>query len=77
MGSHDPCVVPRAVPIVEAMAALVVIDALMAQQARQIARSLLPSLKQTLPASKTVVGGTDAAVKMGLNTTDTNGSTVQ
>ena len=25
-GRHDPCVVPRAVPIVEAMAALVVLD---------------------------------------------------
>ena len=28
-GRHDPCVVPRAVPIVEAMAALVIIDHLM------------------------------------------------
>ena len=26
-GRHDPCVVPRAVPIVEAMAALVLADA--------------------------------------------------
>ena len=25
-GRHDPCVVPRAVPIVEAMAAMVVMD---------------------------------------------------
>ena len=25
-GRHDPCVLPRAVPIVEAMAALVLID---------------------------------------------------
>ena len=25
-GRHDPCVVPRAVPIVEAMAALVLVD---------------------------------------------------
>jgi chorismate synthase len=33
-GRHDPCVVPRAVPIVEAMAALVLMDAFMAQQAR-------------------------------------------
>jgi chorismate synthase len=55
-GRHDPCVVPRAVPIVEAMAALVVIDALMAQQARQTARSLLPPLKHTVPAKKTAVG---------------------
>jgi len=66
-GRHDPCVVPRAVPIVEAMAALVVIDALMAQQARQTARSLLPPLKQTLPAKKTTVGGEDALKKMELN----------
>jgi chorismate synthase len=48
-GRHDPCVVPRAVPIVEAMAALVLIDALMAQNARESARSLLPELKVTLP----------------------------
>ena len=34
-GRHDPCVLPRAVPIVEAMAALVVADALLRQ--RQIA----------------------------------------
>ncbi len=33
-GRHDPCVVPRAVPIVEAMAALVLIDAALLQ-ARQ------------------------------------------
>jgi chorismate synthase len=25
-GRHDPCVVPRAVPIVESMAALVIVD---------------------------------------------------
>ena len=31
-GRHDPCVVPRAVPIVEAMAALVIVDALLLQQ---------------------------------------------
>ena len=28
-GRHDPCVVPRAVPIVEAMAALVLVDHLL------------------------------------------------
>ena len=33
-GRHDPCVVPRAVPIVEAMAALVLADAALQQQAR-------------------------------------------
>ncbi|KAL5089355.1 bifunctional chorismate synthase/riboflavin reductase [NAD(P)H] aro2 [Trichoderma cf. simile WF8] len=34
-GRHDPNVAPRAVPIVEAMAALTIADALMAQHARQ------------------------------------------
>ncbi|MEM8550348.1 MAG: chorismate synthase, partial [Verrucomicrobiota bacterium] len=34
-GRHDPCVVPRAVPIVEAMTWLVLLDHWMAQQARQ------------------------------------------
>jgi len=37
-GRHDPCVVPRAVPIVETMAALVLADAAMAQLARNAAR---------------------------------------
>jgi len=35
-GRHDPCVLPRAVPIVEAMAALVCADALLAQRAARI-----------------------------------------
>ncbi|RKP06309.1 chorismate synthase [Thamnocephalis sphaerospora] len=43
-GRHDPCVVPRAVPIVEAMAALVVMDAVLIQQARQNAARLLPTI---------------------------------
>jgi chorismate synthase len=62
-GRHDPCVVPRAVPIVEAMAALVLIDALMAQGARENARSLLPPLKMALPAKK----GMKVTVKDGEN----------
>ena len=33
-GRHDPCVVPRAIPIVEAMAALVLADAALRQEAR-------------------------------------------
>ena len=33
-GRHDPCVVPRAVPIVEAMAALVLVDGALRQSAR-------------------------------------------
>ncbi len=34
-GRHDPCVVPRAVPIVESMAALVILDMLLRQEARK------------------------------------------
>ena len=34
-GRHDPCIVPRAVPIVEAMAALVLADMAMIQLSRQ------------------------------------------
>lgn len=33
-GRHDPCVLPRAVPIVEAMAALVLVDHLLMQKTR-------------------------------------------
>ncbi|MCJ1271008.1 bifunctional chorismate synthase/riboflavin reductase [NAD(P)H] aro2 [Lobaria immixta] len=55
-GRHDPCVVPRAVPIVEAMAALVIIDALLSQEARQAARSKLPRVsKRVLPPELTEV----------------------
>jgi chorismate synthase len=51
-GRHDPCVVPRAVPIVEAMAALVLMDAVLAQQARHTAKSLLPPLKHPINSGK-------------------------
>jgi len=33
-GRHDPCVVPRAVPVVEAMAAMVILDALLVKKAK-------------------------------------------
>lgn len=51
-GRHDPCVVPRAVPIVETMAALVIMDAVLAQQARAGARSLLPAHEGVVPVQK-------------------------
>lgn len=35
-GRHDPCVVPRAVPIVEAMAAIVILDACLINRAAKI-----------------------------------------
>ncbi|KAJ7970435.1 Chorismate synthase [Quillaja saponaria] len=52
-GRHDPCVVPRAVPMVEAMVALVLVDQLMAQYAQcnlfpvnlELQEPLLPRLE--------------------------------
>jgi len=37
-GRHDPCIVPRAVPIVESMAALVIMDLLLRQESRERVR---------------------------------------
>ncbi|KAJ1923111.1 bifunctional chorismate synthase/riboflavin reductase [NAD(P)H] aro2 [Tieghemiomyces parasiticus] len=48
-GRHDPCVVPRAIPIVEAMAALVVMDAVLIQNSRALAGSLLPANPEKNP----------------------------
>jgi len=33
-GRHDPCIVPRAVPVLEAMTALVLADCILLQEAR-------------------------------------------
>jgi len=49
-GRHDPCVVPRAVPIVEAMASIVVMDLLLVQNSRKAASALLLPVT-TLPAT--------------------------
>ncbi|BFZ54338.1 bifunctional chorismate synthase/riboflavin reductase [NAD(P)H] aro2 [Savitreella phatthalungensis] len=82
-GRHDPCVVPRAVPIVESMAALVVMDQLLIQLSRQASRSVLPPLAaqkgqpehvddgrgalRVLKPSQTVVGGTAAVERVQAN----------
>ncbi|RXW19404.1 hypothetical protein EST38_g6450 [Candolleomyces aberdarensis] len=55
-GRHDPCVVPRAVPIVESMAAIVVMDQLLQQEARKAAASRLPPIK-TLPPTMVMPKG--------------------
>ena len=39
-GRHDPCVLPRAVPIVEAMAAMVILDTLMQNETMQNYRNM-------------------------------------
>jgi chorismate synthase len=52
-GRHDPCVVPRAVAIVEAMAALVLLDALLAQAARNAQPSPPAAATCTAPSDDT------------------------
>ncbi|KAA8534357.1 hypothetical protein F0562_031892 [Nyssa sinensis] len=47
-GRHDPCVVPRAVPMVEAMVALVLADQLMAQYAQCELFPINPTLQEPL-----------------------------
>lgn len=39
-GRHDPCVVPRAVPIVEAMAAIVILDMVLLKESNNIRQSI-------------------------------------
>jgi len=70
-GRHDPCVVPRAVPIVEAMAALVIMDAVLAQQSRVAAKSLLPSIQQ--PTGLKTPGTTDGSEKTVLDASKLKG----
>lgn len=45
-GRHDPCVLPRAPPLVEGMAALVLADAAMIQRSRGLPVMVLPSLAE-------------------------------
>ncbi|KAI4346343.1 hypothetical protein L6164_007247 [Bauhinia variegata] len=47
-GRHDPCVVPRAVPMVEAMVALVLVDQLMAQYAQCNLFPINPELQEPM-----------------------------
>jgi chorismate synthase len=51
-GRHDPCVLPRAIPIVEAMAALVIADCAMLQLAREAATSHYPVMGKIQPPTK-------------------------
>ncbi|KAB1219085.1 Chorismate synthase, chloroplastic [Morella rubra] len=45
---HDPCILPRAVPVVEAMVALVLVDELMAQHAQCNLFPINPDLQEPL-----------------------------
>ncbi|GAB2215492.1 hypothetical protein Droror1_Dr00019879 [Drosera rotundifolia] len=51
-GRHDPCVVPRAVPMVEAQVALVLVDQLMAQYAQCQMFPINPALQEPLQGPK-------------------------
>lgn len=73
-GRHDPCVVPRAVPIVETMAALVIMDAVLAQDARTLSASRLSKgpvmgLPQSMrmPSKEDAVNAERAAEKQAEN----------
>ncbi|XP_009622435.1 chorismate synthase 1, chloroplastic [Nicotiana tomentosiformis] len=50
-GRHDPCVVPRAVPMVEAMVALALVDQLMAHYAQCMLFPINPALQEPLQSS--------------------------
>ncbi|XP_058079036.1 serine/threonine-protein kinase TOR-like isoform X1 [Magnolia sinica] len=51
-GRHDPCVVPRAVPMVEAMVALVILDQLMVRYAQCQLLPINPCLQEPVEAPK-------------------------
>ncbi|KAL2549536.1 Chorismate synthase [Forsythia ovata] len=51
-GRHDPCVVPRAVPMVEAAVALVLVDQLMAQYAQCMLFPINPALQEPMELNK-------------------------
>ena len=48
-GRHDPCVLPRAVPMVEAMVALVLCDHLLRQRAIALASGRLQAASRAAP----------------------------
>ncbi|KAI3658109.1 hypothetical protein MP638_005048 [Amoeboaphelidium occidentale] len=56
-GRHDPCVVNRAVSIVEAMAALVLMDAVCIQMSRGGVASLLPHISQLTATEDNIAEG--------------------
>ncbi|KAI9833222.1 MAG: hypothetical protein M1826_000135 [Phylliscum demangeonii] len=62
-GPHEPCVMPSAVPVVEAMAAIVLLDALLVQHGRQAARALLPPQPRVLPPEMTALDRQEAVMK--------------
>jgi chorismate synthase len=66
-GRHDPCVLPRAVPMVEAMCALVLADHALRQQAVEVLRRSNANLPAGLSRRSPAAGGTkeEASAKAG------------
>ncbi|PHU17070.1 Chorismate synthase, chloroplastic [Capsicum chinense] len=52
-GRQEPCVAPRAVPVVEAMVAMVLVDQLMAQYAQCMLFPINPTLQEPMSSLKT------------------------
>ncbi|PON50916.1 hypothetical protein TorRG33x02_312590, partial [Trema orientale] len=63
-GRHDPCVVPRAVPVVEDMVAIVLVDQLMAQYAHGNLFPLNQDLQEPLKLPKFVEVNETAALSL-------------
>ena len=67
-GRHDPCVLPRAIPMVEAMVALTLVDAIMCQKAQcELFANEAPLEQQPNPMGTTAhrEGGPKEAVGTG------------
>ncbi len=73
-GRHDPCVLPRAVPIVEAMAALVVMDAALQQMGRQTASKKYPVMARVPRMAKAPAVAGSNGVKRPRGQTSGSGS---
>mmetsp|Transcript_12475 Transcript_12475/g.24743 ORF Transcript_12475/g.24743 Transcript_12475/m.24743 type:complete len:430 (+) Transcript_12475:82-1371(+) len=73
-GRHDPCVVPRAIPIIETMCALVIADMCLMQEARKAAAPPLPKEISPYFCDPTLDGSVSYnGVKMGWNAGDKDG----
>ncbi|XP_060186612.1 chorismate synthase 1, chloroplastic-like [Lycium barbarum] len=55
LGRQEPCIAPRAVPVVEAMVAMVLVDQLMAQYAQCMLFPINPTLQEPLGSPRTEI----------------------
>jgi chorismate synthase len=71
-GRHDPCVVPRAIAIVEAMAALVVADCALLQLARYHSEADFPTVGKVNPSIVNLTNTTKSFNNLGNTNTSSN-----